>query len=221
MRKVLRFKWVIVILIPVIFISSMVVSANNTENQKKISREYASKLILPPEGEYNEDIIEGIKDRLSLVPAHYLKLLFDKQVYIKTVNGPVTSAYEFPKSWIVEEDKDYFNSIGGAFANPYIILRADEEYDIGVEIHEVGHAVDWVIFNDISTSNEFMNIYNTEGKKVYSIKGLTDKYHQNSREYFAQAFYYYYFNYNERKMLKETAPLTYKFIKDLESRKIN
>ena len=73
-------------------------------------------------------------------------------------------------------------------------------------IHELFHAYDY--HNDwISTSDEFMKIYEAEKEFIKVSDGNT----QNVYEFWASAGEMYYFNEEE---LKEIAPLTYNFMKE-------
>lgn len=220
MKKVLRFWWVLLILAPVIFISSMVVSAKNSESDRRLSKEYADKLLIPPEGNYNAYILEGVKDRLGLVPSRYLRLLYDKNIFIRAVNGSVTSVPEFTTNKPLQEYKVKYEDYGGVFIYNSVIVRVDEKYKESTEIHEVGHAVDSRLFDNISSTDRFKEIFDKEGVQFFN-KARDEYYLQNSIEYFAEVFNYYYYGYDSRKYLKERAPLTYKFIKELESRKIS
>ena len=82
----------------------------------------------------------------------------------------------------------------------------DSEYNENVLIHELFHAYDY--HNDwISTSDEFMKIYEAEKEFIKVSDGNT----QNVYEFWASAGEMYYFNEEE---LKEIAPLTYNFMKE-------
>jgi Pro-Pro endopeptidase len=218
MKKILKFSWIIIILISVIIISSIVVSVRNAERNRSVSKKYASLLVLPMEGDF-DSFLEGVTERLSLVPAQYLKALYDKRIFIKSVNGSVTSVPEFYTNEYLKEKKAIYEDYAGIFIGNFIILRADERYGLGGEIHEVGHAVDYVLFDKASSSKEFNDIFKNEAEKFFN-KPSDEYYKQDVLEYFAQTFFYYYWGYDTRRYLKERAPQTYKFIKTLESKKI-
>lgn len=218
MRKTL-IKWLIIILIPVIFIISMIIWARNLENNRKLSKEYADKLVCYPDGDYNNSIIDEMKDRLSHVPAKYLKVLYDNQAFIRTINGPVTSDAEFYTDPMLKQNKTDYEKFTGVFLckSNSIVISIDKTSSYSIEIHEVGHAVDHILLKDISGLNEFKDIFNKEGAKFFNKAGQ-EHYLENSSEYFAEVFSYYYSNNDTRKYLKERAPQTYKFIKKLEKR---
>ena len=74
-------------------------------------------------------------------------------------------------------------------------------------IHEIGHSVDYLL-GEVSESEEFKNIYYDE------LKVMASAYYRGSeKEYFAEAFSYYY-NFPEKRNLM---PLTFEFIDDLVS----
>lgn len=218
MKKLFKFWWVIIVLIPIIITSFMVMAVKNTEDNRKASFNYANKLVIPPEGDFNNPVVALIKEGLTVVPPHYLKGIYDKQLYIRTVNGPITSIAEFTTIKELADSKAYYEELGGAFLYGFIIIRADNKYGKAVEVHEVGHAVDHILFRSISNSKEFINLYNSEGKILFD-QEAHQYFLQNTSEFFAEVFRTYYYSPRTRKFLKDRAPETYKFMKELENRK--
>jgi len=213
-----KIRWVIIVIVLIILASSIKISLKRNENNKQLAVDYANKLVLIQDKDYNEDIIDGIRSRLSQVPTDYLKVLYDKQVYIETFNGPLTSHQVFLMNIYLKDNKDYNKDTVGLFLGDKILLRIDKEYFPGTEIHEVGHAVDNILFNNISNSDEFKDLFEDEGNKLFSDR--QQYFIKNPQEYFAECFNYYYYGYTTRKDLKNKAPKTYKFIKTLENNKI-
>ncbi|ERI93879.1 hypothetical protein HMPREF1982_01381 [Clostridiales bacterium oral taxon 876 str. F0540] len=218
MKKIL-IKWAVIILIPVLFISYMAIRSNNIKKGIKLSEGYAAKLVCYPDGDYDKSIVDGIKERLSLVPAKYLKILYDKQVFIRTINGPITSDSDFSINDIAKQNKDSLEKFTGVFIpqTGSIVVSIDKTYCYSVEVHEVGHAVDYILFNNISQSDEFKSIFSKEGANFLNKSGQ-EHYIENSAEYFAETFNYYYSSYSTRKYLKDRAPQSYNFLKALENK---
>jgi hypothetical protein len=217
MKKILKFWWVIVILIPVIITTCIMVSAKKIEESRKESFNYANKMVIPTLDDFNNPVVDLIKDGLTVVPPRYLKGIYDKQLYIRTVKGPITSIPEFRVIKELADNKAYYEELGGAFLGGFIIIRADSKYGEAVEVHEVGHAVDHILFKSISNSKEFIDLYNSEGKILFDQEA--HKYFlQNTSEFFAEVFRTYYYSSRTRKFLKDRAPKTYKFMKELEHR---
>lgn len=81
---------------------------------------------------------------------------------------------------------------------------------INLELHEIAHAIDRVVFSDISKTEWFKIPFISEHSSF-----LPDEYFYNVEEYFAECFAYYYFSEESRQQLESGAPLTYKYIKEL------
>jgi|GEM_PF-5475497 len=90
----------------------------------------------------------------------------------------------------------------------------DEEYFKYAFNHEYGHFID-CINNDISFSEEFINIYESEKEKLFpEEESKNHRYYKKSNdEYFGFAYKVYRENPN---MLKERAIRTFKFIDAIE-----
>jgi hypothetical protein len=134
------------------------------------------------------------------------------------VDGSITSVPEYYTKEHLKEKKAIYEDYGGIFIGDFIIIRIGERYGKSTEVHEVGHAVDYILFNNVSSSKEFSEIFKTEAEKFFNKTGQ-EYYKQNALEYFAETFNYYYYGYDTRRYLNDKAPQTYKFIKNLESRK--
>lgn len=81
-------------------------------------------------------------------------------------------------------------------------------------LHELGHAVDDLALGTISSTNKgnFNEIFQEEQPKF-----LPDMYFERPKEYFAECFAYYNSpNQNYQKELKNQAPKTYEFLRNLK-----
>ena len=85
---------------------------------------------------------------------------------------------------------------------------------VNLELHETAHAIDAYVFHNISSSENYKNIWNQE---VYNLFGNDPYFVNYPEEYFAETFAMYYLDEEQNQILKEKAPLTYEFIKNLQS----
>ncbi|MCM3222912.1 hypothetical protein M3644_24420 [Bacillus cereus] len=91
-----------------------------------------------------------------------------------------------------------------------------------VTLHELGHAIDDLVFKKISNELNFKQIYNTEKDFFPDDNGYFSHVKSSSDEFFAECFAYYYSLYTERgELLKKYAPQAYTFIKNLKTNIIN
>ncbi|MCW1238500.1 anthrax toxin lethal factor-related metalloendopeptidase [Bacillus pretiosus] len=99
--------------------------------------------------------------------------------------------------------------------DPLKILKDGEEApasDVQSLLHEFGHAVDNLIFNDVSKSIEFKYLFNKENANIT----IEDYAQTNPREFFASVFSYMFSpNVHFRKEIEQQAPETVSYIKNL------
>lgn len=177
-------------------------------------------------GEYDEKAAAEMKERIGTIHPLFLEVLAEKEVVIKLINFPLTDLPEYaylkgevPRGW--EGTGLTWEDVPGAGGDPTVarIGKSDPNDpdsghdDINLELHEIGHAVDEFVFDDISFSDEFVSIHEREKDGF-----LPDVYFDFVEEYFAEAFAYYYLNEESRQVLLEKAPETKAFIDSLPQR---
>ncbi|MCM3222911.1 hypothetical protein M3644_24415 [Bacillus cereus] len=89
-----------------------------------------------------------------------------------------------------------------------IIQEQDEHL---TTLHELGHAVDDLIFKQISKGDVFNMIYQKEKDFFPNDGGAGSHAKSDVEEFFAECFGYYYLNNDSREKLKNGAPTTYNF----------
>ncbi|MDO6662042.1 hypothetical protein Q4571_15740 [Bacillus thuringiensis] len=90
-------------------------------------------------------------------------------------------------------------------------LISEKDGDVNTLFHEFGHAVDNLLFDDVSTSSEFEDIYKSEKDAV----NIDPYFKSTPLEFFAEAFSYLYSIKNEQQeQIKKEAPRTIDFIKN-------
>lgn len=175
--------------------------------------------------EENHDEVEASKmiARLEKIPYPILAKLADKNVNIILSNTNITEVEEYehlkgvtPRGW--EGTGKTWDDVPGAGGKTVVARIGYSEPGevhsaINLELHETAHAIDAYVFDDIALKKEFKAIWEQEVNSVFG----DDPYFVNyPEEYFAETFAMYYLNENEREVLRNKAPLTYEFIKNLE-----
>ncbi|MEG7835330.1 ADP-ribosyltransferase [Bacillus cereus] len=81
-------------------------------------------------------------------------------------------------------------------------------------LHELGHALDDLVFKNISLTPDFDKIHKREQPSF-----IPGSYFEKVQEYFAECFAYYYYigPENSNQILQDEAPQTYEFISKLEN----
>lgn len=204
--------------------------ANNIYFNKKISKQVNLKdqsvsinsIIVLPKEKYNKDEASKMMDRLSKIPSSIIYKLYDSDVKIKLVNGPITNEPEYanlkgvtPRGW--EGTNKTWDDVPGAGGKTVVIRigyseRGKGHSSINLELHEAGHAVDQYAFNNISQDDNFKKIWKNEVDKLFPQNAYFENY---SEEYFAETFAMFYIDKANNEKLKNEAPLTYEFIKNL------
>lgn len=179
-------------------------------------------VILETKGDYDEEEAARMKARIGGIHIAYLNVLAEQNIVIKLINFPLTDLKEYaylkgkvPRGW---EDTGYtWDDVPGAGGDPTVAkigysepLTANFHDSLNLELHEIAHAVDQFVFDDISYKEEFMTIHATEQKAF-----LPGAYFKYVEEYFAEVFAYYYLNDETQAELRERAPKAYQFMEEL------
>lgn len=184
-----------------------------------------SNLIILPKGNYDINEANKMIGRIEKIPSPILQELYKENVNIilSTTNITEVKEYEYlkgvtPKGW--EGTGKTWDDVPGAGGKP-VVARigysdpGEAHGSVNLELHETAHAIDAYVFDNISSSEEYKAIW---GKEVVNLF-VNEAYFVNySEEYFAETYAIFYLNEVENLKLKEKAPLTYEFIKNLEIR---
>jgi|GEM_PF-759561 len=184
-----------------------------------------SNLIVLPHESYNVNEANRMIGRIERIPSPILQELFKKNIKIILSNTNITAVKEYeylkgvtPRGW--EDTGKTWDDIPGAGGKP-VVARigysdpGEAHGSVNLELHETAHAIDAYVFNNISSSEEYKAIWS---KEVVNLFGNEAYFVNYSEEYFAETFAMFYLNGAENSKLKEKAPLTYEFIKNLEIR---
>lgn len=179
-------------------------------------------VVLETKGDYDELAAEQMRERIGRIHSAYLNVLAKENIVIKLINFPLTELEEYrylkgeiPRGW---EDTGYtWDDVPGAGGDPTVakIGYSDPSpknfHDsLNLELHEIAHAVDQFVFNEISYGKEFAAIHAAEQPLF-----LPEIYFEYVEEYFAEVFAYYYLSDETKEALKQEAPKTYAFFENL------
>ena len=202
---------IIALLIIALFPTNLAHAKNTLSNQ----------LIVLPQSNYNEKLANAMISRIERIPAPILKTLADKGVKIKLTNDIITNEPELrylkgvtPRGW---EDTGLTWDDAPGVSEQNVVVRigyskkGQGHNSFNLEIHETMHAVDRFVFNTVSDSQQFKDIFNKEAVLNYNDNYVS----AYPNEYFAESASLYVYNDATREQLKKDAPLTYDFMKKL------
>lgn len=181
-----------------------------------------SQLVVLPQDHYNEAEADKMMDRLSVIPANLLEGLKARGVKIKLANGEITDEPEFanykgvtPRGW--ENTGLTWDDVPGVSMDIVIVRIGYSNKGKGhngqnLELHETFHAVDRLVLNNVSSSQEFVDLWKKEANNNYAGDGYVSAY---AEEYFAETATLYFYSDTTRERLKQDMPLTFDFLDKL------
>ena len=209
-------KWtkrLLAVLLVGIFVSTFSVHAVHAEDS------VMNQMVVVPTGNYDVKEAQAMKDRIQRIPAPILSALNAKGVKVILTNDIITNLPELndlkgvtPRGW--ESTGLTWDDVPGVSESDVVVRigyskKGKGHNSYNLEIHETMHAVDRFVFNTISGSQAFHDIFNKEASINYKNDGYFSVYPE---EYFAEAASMYVYNDNTREQLKKTTPLTYDFL---------
>ena len=170
-----------------------------------VSRETPINLSLSYDGIEAENYLGYTNEILSMLPENMIDALSESGC------GVTITDYDIGKDGYYNEGTETpdWSAVTVTWSDGHsnIYVEAGKRSIQQSMIHEIGHSVDYLL-GEVSETEEFKNIYYDE------LKVMASAYYRGSeKEYFAEAFSYYY-NFPEKRNLM---PLTFEFIDDLVS----
>lgn len=187
--------------------------------------EIIKKLIVLPGDSYDKTEADRIVERISRIYPGILKGLSDRGIQIKLINTPITYLPEYaylrgmlPRGW--ENTGKTWDDVPGVSGNPVAIRIGYSEPGKGhgavnLELHETAHTIDSYLFNGISGTKEFKDVWK---KEVNGLFGENSYFLNYPDEYFAETFAMFFLDNDHKYELSYKAPLTFKFIEQLEEK---
>jgi hypothetical protein len=83
---------------------------------------------------------------------------------------------------------------------------------VNLELHEIAHSIDKLVFQNVSKSKEFQLIWEEERGILFPGNSY---FILHSEEFFAETFAMYYLNDETKLQLKKLVPQTYDFFQSL------
>ncbi|WP_244671191.1 anthrax toxin lethal factor-related metalloendopeptidase [Bacillus sp. NTK034] len=186
--------------------------------------ELVDQLIIVDNGHEQDSEVSKIKSRISKIPISLLGKLNEKGVKIKLTASPITNLPEYaylkgqvPRGW--EGTNRTWDDVPGIGGAAIVAIRigysepGNGHSSSNLELHEVAHTIDSLIYNNLSSTQSFKEIW---GKEKALLFGENSYYKNYPEEYFSETFAMFYLNEETKKTLKRKAPLTAVFFENLQ-----
>jgi len=187
------------------------------------SRVYLNSIILLPETSFDEKSAGEMIKRIDHLPTSILKKMVIENIKIRLFEGSLT---DLPTANHLkgETPRGYKNlaitwdDVPGAGGSRVVLVKIGHSQkgmghgSVNLELHELAHTLDKMIYNGVRFNNDFKKIWKNEVTNVF---GQTPYFQLYPEEYFAECFAMFYLEENTNKRLQKLAPQTYQFIKQL------
>lgn len=179
-------------------------------------------MILLPKNLFDEKAAAGIITRISNLPDSLLEKINDQNITLKLFTGKLTDnqtarylAGQIPRGYNSQTTWDEVPGIGGSQVVLVKIGSSEKgkgHGSVNLELHEMAHSIDKLVFQNVSQNKEFQLIWEEERGILFPGNSY---FILHSEEYFAETFAMYYLNNETKLQLKKLAPQTYEFIQRL------
>lgn len=231
-------KWVVSSIIAGLFLSIITTSQasfdsimlgdypKNSELYQLINNESSLKqlneMILLPKSLFDEEEAAGIITRIANIPEALLEKINDQDITLKLFTGILTEnptarylAGQIPRGYNSQTTWDEVPGIGGSQVVLVKIGSSEKgkgHGSVNLELHEMAHSIDKLVFQNVSQNKEFQLIWEEERGILFPGNSY---FILHAEEYFAETFAMYYLNDETKLQLKKLAPRTYEFIQSL------
>ncbi|MFJ5757664.1 toxin [Neobacillus sp. NPDC093182] len=189
----------------------------------EINLEQLNEMILLPKSLFNEKAAASIITRISNLPEALLEKINDQDITLKLFTGKLTDNQtaryltgQIPRGYNSQTTWDEVPGIGGSQVVLVKIGHSEKgkgHGSVNLELHEMAHSIDKLVFQNVSKNNEFQLIWEEERGILFPGNSY---FILHAEEYFAETFAMYYLNEETKVQLKKLAPQTYDFIQTLQ-----
>lgn len=186
-------------------------------------KEIVNEFIILPEKPFDEQLAATIINNIRLLPITLLNKIQHNEIYIKLFEGKLTDNPTaqhlqgiIPRGYKSDKRWDDVPGIGGGQVVLVKIGHSDKGMghgSVNLELHELAHSVDRIVYDKLRFDPLFLKIWTKEKHALFSNRAYLTSLPE---EYFAESFAMYYLDEKNNRLLKELAPETYEYIKNLK-----
>lgn len=189
---------------------------------KESSHQQLNEMILLPKSFFDEKAAAGIITRIGNLPEALLEKINEQDITLKLFTGKLTDnqtarylAGKIPRGYNTQTTWDEVPGIGGSKVVLVKIGNSEKgkgHGSVNLELHEMAHSIDSLVFENISQDKVFQLIWEEERGILFPGNSY---FILHAEEYFAETFAMYYLNDETKLQLKKLAPKTYDFFQRL------
>lgn len=199
----------------------------NDSNLKKVlqlsSRSIVNEIVILPEGNFDEVKAASIVHNIQNLPTSLLNKIQQNDIFIKLFEGKLTDNPTakhlkgiIPRGYKSDKKWDDVPGIGGG--NIVLVKIGHSEKGMGhgsinLELHELAHSIDRIVYDKLRFDPIFLSAWSKEKYALFQNQSYLVTLPE---EYFAESFAMYYLDEESNVKLKELAPETYEYIKNLK-----
>lgn len=182
-----------------------------------------NEIIILPVEEFDEVPTASIIENIQKLPPTLLAKIQQNGIYLKLFVGKLTDNPTashlkgiIPRGYKSDKKWDEVPGIGGGEVVLVKIGHSDPgsgHGSVNLELHELAHSIDQIIYKKLRFDPIFLHIWTNEKHALFQNRTY---FITLPEEYFAEAFAMFYVNKENRSILKERAPLTYEYIKNIK-----
>jgi Pro-Pro endopeptidase len=181
-----------------------------------------NQMIILPKTLFDEKAAAGIINRMANLPETLLEKINQNDITLKLFTGKLTDnqtarylAGQIPRGYNTQTTWDEVPGIGGSQVVLVKIGHSEKgkgHGSVNLELHEMAHSVDKLVFENVSKNKEFQLIWEEERGLLFPGNSY---FILHAEEYFAETFAMYFLNEETKADLKKSAPQTYEFFQRL------
>lgn len=193
------------------------------EELQLVPDEVLNEMIILPEEKFNEKEAVAIIKNIRRLPPSLLDKIHQRKIYIKLFVGNLTDnpTASHLKGMIPRgyESETLWDDVPGIGGGRTVLVKIGHSHigmghgSINLELHELAHSIDRLVYHQLRTDPVFQRIWSEEKYQLFSGRAYLLALPE---EYFAECFALYYLNEKTNAFLKEHAPKTYEYIKNLK-----
>ncbi|MEH7013047.1 toxin [Neobacillus niacini] len=186
------------------------------------SLQYLDQMIILPNSLFDEKAAAGIINRMANLPETLLEKINQNDITLKLFTGNLTDnrtarylAGQIPRGYHTQTTWDEVPGIGGSQVVLVKIGHSEKgkgHGSVNLELHEMAHSVDKLVFQNVSKNKEFQLIWEEERGILFPGNSY---FILHAEEYFAETFAMYYLNNETKEILRKNVPKTFEFFTQL------
>lgn len=181
-----------------------------------------NQMIILPKSLFDEKEAAAIINRMAKLPDPLLDKINKRDISLKLFTGKLTDnqtarylAGQIPRGYHTQTTWDEVPGIGGSKVVLVKIGHSEKgkgHGSVNLELHEMAHSVDKLVFQNVSNNKEFQLIWEEERGILFPGNSY---FILHAEEYFAETFAMYYLNNETKEILRKKVPKTFEFFTQL------